>query len=239
MDHSGMSSAEQFADGNGAFWRNIAPMLEPLIRSANLGPIRFAPPLEGTAPPQRAALVAEAAFSMFGDSITSVQRATTNRIETQARRRIAVLVGTPLGHVSGLTPAEWSEATTLSLRLTEYANDLKESSDAEALVSPILPGCGIVEQAAADFAVGQTLVEVKSVGRAFRGSDIRQVLVYAALDEAAHRVYGWTQVALCNPRQGTTLMWNIDDLCMEVSGRPRSEVLTALVDEMSTGPDYL
>ena len=235
-----MSSAEEFAERNGAFWKNTAPMLEPLIRSANLGPMRFAPPLEGVSPPQRAALVAEAAFSMFSSSLARVHKAASSRVdlEIRARRRIAVLVGTPVRGVSGLSVADWDEATTLSLRLADYANSLMEEEGALATISPVLPGCGMVDQAEADLSIGQTLVEVKSVGRAFRGTDIRQVLVYAALDEAANRPHAWNRVALCNPRQGTTLMWSLEDLCVEVSGRPRSDVLAGIIAEMSAGADY-
>jgi len=235
-----MSSAEQFAERNGAFWRTTAPMLDPLIRSANLGPMRFAPPLDGVSPPQRAALVAEAAFAMFASSTAHVRKASESRqqLEARARRRVAVLVGTSVQGVSSLSGADWEEASTLSLRLADYARNLLEEESASILLSPALPGCGFVDAAEADFSVGSTLVEVKAVGRTFRGTDIRQVLVYAALDEAANRPYAWSRVALCNPRQGTTLMWTLDDLCIEVSGRPRSEVLAAIIAEMSSGPDY-
>src|SRR5262249_39484161 len=67
---------------------------------------------------------------------------------------------------------------------------------------PVFPGCGWVMECAGDVLAGSTLFEVKAGQRGFRSIDLRQMLVYCALNFAA-KTYDISTVCLVNPRTGT------------------------------------
>ncbi len=54
-------------------------------------------------------------------------------------------------------------------------------------VSPRFEGCGWLDECEADFLTSNVLVEVKAGDRAFRSIDLRQVLIYCALNFASKK----------------------------------------------------
>jgi hypothetical protein len=65
---------------------------------------------------------------------------------------------------------------------------------------PTLKGCGVLGSRQADLAAGRTLVEVKTVDRNFSSKDIKQVIVYLALDHLSGD-RRWELVTFFNPRK--------------------------------------
>lgn len=103
-------------------------------------------------------------------------------------------------------------------------------------VDPQFPGCGVLGPAVGDVLVGDILFEIKAVARTFRAIDIRQLLVYSALDSAGPR-HHIGRVGLYNPLQGVWEEWDLDDLCLTVAGLPANEILHRLVTYISSDLD--
>ena len=99
---------------------------------------------------------------------------------------------------------------------------------------PQIPGAGTLSRCEADLAVGDTLVEIKTVSRRFRSHDLRQLLVYLALDWANGEPL-WTWGCLLNPRRAVWADFDVDWLVRPLSGRPAVETLCDLVDAFTGG----
>jgi hypothetical protein len=95
---------------------------------------------------------------------------------------------------------------------------------------PVIKGNGLVNSCCADLAVGKTLYEVKTVSRPFHSRDLRQLLVYLAL-QAATGEPRWEYGGLFNPRLGVFCSFSVDWLVTRLSGgRPPKLVFTDFLD---------
>jgi hypothetical protein len=76
---------------------------------------------------------------------------------------------------------------------------------------------------------------VKAGERGFRGSDIRQMLCYCALNFASKK-YEIEDLCLVNPRSGRYITATVEYLCMRVASRSAAEVLADIVEYVSEPP---
>jgi hypothetical protein len=91
-------------------------------------------------------------------------------------------------------------------------------------VSPVFPGCGIIDECVGDVYFSNSLYEVKAGARLFRSIDVRQLLTYAALNKAAPR-RSLTEIGLFNPRSGVAFTAPLEEICVEVAGLKADELL--------------
>lgn len=103
-------------------------------------------------------------------------------------------------------------------------------------VDPPFPGCGVLAAAEGDVLLGDTLYEVKAVARTFRAIDIRQLLVYGALD-FARTVRRVGRVGLLNPLQGVWEEWPLDNLSLNIAGLPANELFRRVIAYVSSELD--
>jgi hypothetical protein len=90
--------------------------------------------------------------------------------------------------------------------------------------SPKLQGCGVLGLREADISAGDFLVEVKTVDRNFNSKDIRQVIIYLALDFLSGQ-RRWTSAIMFNPRRSFVARFNPAQFIGYVSaGRSESQV---------------
>jgi len=95
-----------------------------------------------------------------------------------------------------------------------------------ATFSPEIRGNGLLSSCFADLSIGRTLFEVKTVSRPFQSKDLRQLLVYLALQSATGE-RRWEYGGLFNPRRGVYALFSIDWLVMRLSGgRPTKVVFS-------------
>lgn len=106
-----------------------------------------------------------------------------------------------------LVPKKIDEARVLAQRLVQFFERAIKST----LVGfPAFPGCGWVDDCAGDIFGSGTLFEVKAGERLFRSIDLRQILIYGALDFAG-KTYGVINVCLVNPRMGVFWHESLDN----------------------------
>lgn len=97
-------------------------------------------------------------------------------------------------------------------------------------IHPALKGCGILGVCEADISIGRSLVEVKTVSRNFSSRDIRQVVLYLALD-AISGDDRWSSVVLFNPRRAWYVSFDPYKLLEYISaGRTAMEVYRSIED---------
>ena len=124
-----------------------------------------------------------------------------------------------------------------ALRLAATLSAFLDQFDGDAKFRPLIPGAGSLSRCEADLAVGRTLVEIKTVSRGFRSLDLRQLLVYLALDWATGDPR-WISGCLVNPRRAVWADFDVDWLVRRLAGRPAADVLPDLVDSFAGGTEF-
>jgi len=229
---------KQFALGYSGFWSGLLPMLERHIREVNLQVQRFAPPFASRTAPSAHGLINELAFRVFvasARSRTAPAELTPDALAasidgaTSHIRHMRQLSRTP---IADPTSPQLLEATALAERHLLFFE-----RERTLTMLPVFPGCGWVMECAGDVLSGSTLFEVKAGQRGFRSLDVRQTLVYCALNFAA-KTYDISTVCLVNPRTGLFAEESLEDLCRAVSGASAVETLAAIVEYCSESHDH-
>lgn len=98
---------------------------------------------------------------------------------------------------------------------------------------PIISGAGFISECKADISVGNTLFEVKTVDRNIAGKDIRQLVVYLAL-QGITGDRRWNFAGFFNPRRAVYHEFSVDDVITQMSGGKASlEVFQDFIDFIS------
>ena len=79
------------------------------------------------------------------------------------------------------------------------------------------------------------MYEIKAAGRFFRSIDLRQLLVYSALNRQAAS-YDLDSLGVFNPRIGIYYTGSLGEICFEVSGKSADELLSDIV-QIAAGAD--
>ncbi|MGV1009103.1 MAG: hypothetical protein ACOYBY_10935 [Dermatophilaceae bacterium] len=208
-----------------SIWSILTPTLEPVVHWLNSHGETFAPPVPlTTTGPANNALIAETAFSLAAHNFEASLLNTLQMAE-HVKAFLARMSDEPALPAT-LTDAEVTEVALLALNLRLYSEQLGVH-----VFSPVIEGCGVVDRTHGDILAGDNLIEVKSVTRAFRGVDVRQVLTYCALLYAS--AVEIRQVTFVNPRRGTATSASLDFVCEGASGLGRLELLFSIAQSMS------
>jgi hypothetical protein len=129
---------------------------------------------------------------------------------------------------------EIREARRIAARLIAFFNRVAKSS---LLPFPAFRGCGWIDDCVGDVFAEGTLYEVKAGERRFRAIDLRQILIYSALNFAGGTL-SIVNVCLINPRMGVVLHESLEELCQSVAGQSAAELLGEIVEYASepSGP---
>jgi hypothetical protein len=216
-----MISARRFSL-QGSVWRQHAPMMEQVVRWINSHEVVFGRPVRVSQHANRNGIVAETAFRRAAVNAPLFER--DEEAESEARRLLALL---PRGQFADaeLAETERLEASLIQQNIARYAATLQEVR----YFHPV-PGCGVVDAAVGDLIHAGGIAEIKAVERAFRGTDLRQVLIYATMKYASGSTVD--EISLYNPRRARLFSSTLDDIAFGVSGRSAVELVQDLVDAM-------
>jgi hypothetical protein len=229
-----MTSETRFATSFTSVWREVTPLSDGYWSIENLLAKRMSPPIRNRAPKELRGLVNELAFIAFCDLVRHHSRTGRENVSSAVIRSIPEAVAY-INRVSGTAPVLLSavdpvcirEASHISLRLLRFF-----PTGARVTVRPTFVGCGIVAQCEGDVLVGDCLYEVKAGDRGFRVSDLRQLLVYAALAYASDQL-SFHRIGLFNPRTGLAWTRTLDEVCRAVSGLLANDVLPRIVQYLT------
>jgi len=234
------------ANGFSAVWSEFFPMLSPtfivafneaLVRPI-LGSGGIVRPVSSKVRTVRPDVLAEFGFRLASTAFqggVSVKTAARDKSQMEAAHSAAATrisefrPDLPLGEFR-LNALEQREGVRLAAVYEEF---LRLWPTEVATFSPMVRGYGLLSSCFADLAVGRTLFEVKTVVRPFHSRDLRQLLVYLALQSATGE-RRWDYGGLFNPRLSLFCTFNIDWLVTRLSGgRPPNIVFTDFVQALA------
>lgn len=234
------------ANGFSAVWSEFFPMLSPtFIVAFNeafvrpiLGSGGIVQPISSKAKSARPDVLAEFAFRLASAAFEAripVRAAVHDKsildaADLAASKRIREFrPNLPLDDLR-LNKPEQQEGARLAAVYEEF---LKLWPTESATFSPVVRGNGLLGSCFADLSVGRTLFEVKTVARPFHSRDLRQLLVYLALESAdGERL--WDYGGLFNPRLSVFCTFDIDWLVTRLSGgRPPRLVFADFVQALT------
>jgi hypothetical protein len=240
-----MSTERSFATSFYDFWQEILPLLTPsCVHLLNSGheellldeygdEFRLVESYEGT---RDSAIVSEFAYHLAKEACRrtlSVGEAFhDNDIRSLAQASAIEIVnryeGVRILTDANLNESELNEGLELATRYQSFIDQLG-GSEACTFEIPI-QGAGFLAACYADLALGDYLVEVKTVKRSLAGKDIRQLIVYLALSSATRRPF-WHFVGFFNPRRGAYHRFETTELIEFLSGgKSMVDVFAELID---------
>jgi hypothetical protein len=130
---------------------------------------------------------------------------------------------------ANLNAAELNEGLELALRYESFAR-LQGGAERCTFQVPI-KGCGVLHACHADLVIGDDyLIEVKTVKRSLAGKDIRQLVIYLALNSVMSP-HPWQHAGFFNPRRATFHRFRTHALIDLMSGgKSVVDVYTELLD---------
>ncbi len=231
-----------FARERAGFWHELLPMEEKFVREVNtLRTEQFARRVNSIVPHGDRDFVNELGFRIFKETasnhglfaVLSLRDETmralveATRVDIEALRKDANRQFDPLV----ITAAHIGEARAIAQRLRKcFALEIIAGS---LTFAPTFPGCGLVDEACGDIYTDEMLVEVKAGDRTFRATDLRQLLVYCALNQAAS-YFTITRLAMINPRHGAKAIFALEECCLQMAGEAAVDVLAAIIHEISS-----
>jgi len=218
-----MMTVRQFIHQSSA-WNSITPTLERVVRWCNREAILSGAPIRSgsrVADPFTSSLISEAGFRIasLGAIRLPIQFPS---LEHEIRRYVQELPNIEQESIRVLTISDWAEAFAIARSIRQFASSFQSVE-----FSPYVPGCGIVVHAEADILADGGLIEVKTVNRNFRSSDLRQLLAYAAMLYATGRPVN--NLAVLNPRLGLTAALPVSQLARAAGAGTGVELMQDLI----------
>lgn len=125
-------------------------------------------------------------------------------------------------------PADQALAEIVGRNLSMTLEGMSREAALPVVLHPRIPGLEWISSGYGDFALGQTLVEVKCTAKRFSSADYRQVAIYWLLSYAAEiegRGEEWREFVLVNPRRGEKVSLRFDDFLSAISsGRAKVDI---------------
>ena len=234
-----MISETTLATSYTSFWKGLTPNSERFIRRLNLNLERYSRPIKSEASPERRAFINEAGFRLFARTYGKKIPRESNL--TALKTEIFDGVRTYLRRFSGVAEEDLTAPTEEELLEVEIICDSigtfvrRRTLRGEAInVAPRFKGCGILDASEGDLLIADTLFEIKAGDRSFRATDIRQLLIYCALNSINH-MYQINRIGCLNPRTGTYFEVDLDTLGIEMSSKSSVELLSDILYFVSSG----
>jgi hypothetical protein len=139
-----------------------------------------------------------------------------------------------LGAVSELklNDAEWEEVRSLCYIYEGFLRIFQNEGKME--FGPIIPGAGFLGACRADLSIGSTLFEIKTVTRNIAGKDLRQLIIYLALQSSTGK-RRWVSAGFFNPRKALYYHFAVDQIISIISGRrATTEVFREIIDFLTS-----
>jgi hypothetical protein len=238
-----MISERTFARSFDSFWRELLPLLSPRYMSLfneayeheladstgqRLKVLPFLPAND------RPDAIAEFAFrlaeltheSHHPHSQVNPNSSTQEEAATRALQLI-LKYNSKKSFTNPLSESERDEVRTLFQRYNSLISYFPANS--EIKFCPKIPGAGFLDSCEADLSIGSCLIEVKTTLRRPLSKDLRQLLIYFALDSNTSSAR-WKEFGLFNPRRGTVHHIAIEPFVLHISGgRPPLDVFSDII----------
>ncbi|OPB98005.1 hypothetical protein [Elizabethkingia occulta] len=218
-----MISERDIAEKFSPIWKQSFPFLTPnfirMVNGTKLTEVNKMP--IPSLQKARYDIVSEIAFTLSERSITSNQVLKTILLDSKAVLNITNEVASKIwknGNYKDedliLTKVEIDEIEKISNNTLEFIN---KQNPRKIIFRPMLKGYGFIPNLEADLLIDNTIVEIKTVNRNFKNSDLKQLLIYFALKQMSDKT-NWEFGQLYNPRSGLTFKFELKELITKISG---------------------
>ena len=218
-----MISERTFARSFPTFWSNLLPLLTP--RFVHLINVGFCynlksennlsvEPVTKSNITRDPAVVSE--FAFFLAKISVEERININELalaknlidqaENMAYKVVEKYEGGEIGLSLPLLQEEKDEGIALARNYQLFFSQCCKEQQIE--FSPTIQGSGFLSKCRADISAGKALYEVKTVDRNLAGKDIRQLIVYLALQNATGNSR-WEKAGFFNPRKSIYYVFSV------------------------------
>jgi hypothetical protein len=234
-----MISELTFSSSYGSLWRNLLPNSDAVVSKLNrsLDSIRRTPSVFSK--PERRAFLNEIAFEQLRAEFIARGSGSRHQLSLALENSTAMarLSQERFMHGEDRVIAEPSTLELLEVdgirrSLSRFLFMIGARSN-KPIFYPKFRGCGIVDSCVGDMLLDETLIEVKAGDRNFRAIDIRQLLIYCALNSES-RDFRINNICCVNPRRGCYFVIGLQTLCLQLSISSESELLSDIVFAMSS-----
>jgi len=229
-----MISEHEFANGYTSIWNEVTPLSSGYWKIENMLLTREAPAMESRADKGIRGVVNEVAFRAFCNfreqGLQADGQLIASAVDANLDDSIAYVTRfAPRANVErqSFDGVCAHEAIALTRNLLRFFRGRLPIT-----LRPQFQGCGVVSACEGDILEGNCLYEIKAGDRAFRISDLRQLLVYSALAYSAGAPQ-FQRIGLMNPRTGVSWTRSLEEVCQSIAGANPADVLSALVSHFS------
>ena len=230
-----MITEKKLVSGFSSLWETLMPMGEAAVRRINLIKNKDDERIASVVQPDRRAIVNEVGFRLLCKSI--VDERLIDLDYDDCVDSVCLVVMEYMRYLKGnedtivpLDTVEKGEAVEIAKRLF-WSLHYRER-DKPFVAFPSFKGCGVLRNCVGDVQADDTLYEVKSGDRMFRQGDIRQLIIYCALNYASHENV-INNVGLINPRRGFFCKINLNELVYSISGKTAPIMFSELIEFLS------
>lgn len=228
-----MISERKFSSTFSSFWGQLLPMGKPFVRKLNLACERQVAPTISKMPVDREkrSVVNELSFRLFKEQVEKGKKVKTARLNELSGEVIKYIqrLSYNIPEIPPLSKEEIEEAVEIASSLMCF---FPEAILQKLLFWPPFRGCGNIQPCQGDIILSDTLIEVKAGDRHFGINDLRQVLVYLALNFSSQQ-YDLKNVELINPRTGLYFNAPIKTIVEECSGRLPADIFLDIIEFVS------
>lgn len=220
-----MISVTTLSRGYSSLWSQVTPWLSGYVSYINQGGLkRVETPIESNDAPSFRAINNSVAFYQFFNVVH--YQINLNDFDAAIDKAITHLYHLPRNNIENYVLSDENS----SVIQAQVARMMSRYSDVNPILHPQFPGCGIILNAEGDFKYNQTLVEIKAGERDIYPSDIKQLIVYGALNSIASDSHYIDHFELYNPRQGMLYREDVKTLGLLISDRSTEEIYAAICD---------
>ena len=236
-----MINEKQFVENYGFFWKSSLPLSNFFLREVNnhqvKGDFDF---LTSQINGRRRSFLSEVSFKLLKDSYeyeydfsddTKLSERLVN-VEKICRDFFKLYQEADSQLYDYLNEDEKKETIELSKRIKNFLNEYLKCK--ELLVYPKFSGCGFLDTCYGDILVDNILFELKMVNRNFQLNDFKQLIVYCTLNFLSneHKI---EKIGLYNPRKGKYVIYDLDEFCLNISGKTSTSLFSEVIEYVSSG----
>lgn len=216
-----MISEVSFSRGYTSFWIEYTPWLNDYITSINKYFVNsLYTPIEVQEDPSFRSINNVIAFTLFKNII----KFNDNNLSKSFNEASAILKNFPRNNLEDYS----SDALQNEIINIQTKRLIENYKGKDILFSPQFNGCGILESCSGDIFYNDTLVEIKAGERMFTPSDLKQLIIYCALNGLSNSKIKIINIELFNPRQGLCWKSSLNDVIFSISDLPIDDLFNQI-----------
>jgi hypothetical protein len=215
-----------------SFWNEILPNSKNYVRLINGGLLEpVYEPFDTADRKNNTALVNVISFSMLRelctraqtlDQLNSAKYFESQHFESLLEKDLSYLSKFSYGADCSLPLSAKEKKQTSQLFRLMYIRYV--ANNTISIIDPKFDGCGFINESFGDLISDNKLIEIKSGERRFNLTDLRQVLVYLALNHYSKQPFRISKIELFNPRMGIAFTEDVESFCLNVSALNSQEL---------------